>query len=536
MGLFRVLLLINFLFVLIDARRSCAKQYYHQKGDGDLLGDVAFGCICNATYCDDIEPLGALQAEYFAAYISTQSLNRMDRIDFYFTAFPNSSTIAKVDASKTYQTIYGFGGAITDAVGINLLSLSQPVRDTLMKQYYGPTGIDYRITRVPMASCDFSTREYSYSEVANDFELAHFNLTQEDYLYKIPFIKQAQDLVKQNGGDLKLFTTAWSAPGWMKKSGKMQGGGEMLGELSGPYYKTFANYYLRFFEAYHNLGIDFWGVTPINEPSAGLVPNYRWQAMFMSAEMERDYIRDTLGPVLRGSNLTKNIKIMAGDDQRTMFVSESVLQSWPDIILADAAAASFIDGFAVHWYDDWFIIESELAKSVAKHPEKFVLATEACTGYMPNEQNVLPGNWGRAEQYALDIIEDLRSGLVGWVDWNIVLDQTGGPNWVNNTVDSPIIANSTVDNFLKQPMFYALAHFSYFVKPGYQRVDLDLGTQEPGLDGVAFVSPDRKQRVLVLQNGTPLNITLSIQDTKRPTRFGNLLMPSHSIKTVVWNN
>ncbi|CAJ0929217.1 unnamed protein product, partial [Mesorhabditis belari] len=520
---FFVLLFVFANFNELTARNPCAKQFYTPSG-GD---DVAFGCICDANYCDDIEPLGVIQSDAFVAYVSSEKADRLDRIDYHFTGFPNTSNIVQIDASKTYQKIFGFGGAMTDAAGVNLVSLSQPVRDRLLQQYYGPNSIDYRFTRVPMASCDFSTREYSYADVAGDFDLVNFNLTQEDFQLKIPFIKQAQALVAQLGDTLKLFTTAWSAPGWMKDSGSMKGGGRLIGEVNGKYYQTLANYYKRFFEEYHKLGIDFWGVTPENEPTAGLDPNYRWQAMYLSDEMERDWIKGVLGPTLRGSDVTKDLKIMIGDDQRGIY------PKWADTIFSDPDAAKYVDGMALHWYEDLFVSEKGIAETTSKYPDKFMLATEACTGFFPWEQNVLPGNWKRAEMYALDIIEDLRSGVVGWIDWNLVLDQIGGPNWVNNTVDAAIIANATVDQFLKQPMYYALGHFSAFIKPDYKRIDVKLDLHQ--VDGVAFVAPDGKQRVLVMLNRNKNDVSFSIQDQKNSVRYGNVLLEGRSMKTIIWN-
>ena len=151
----------------------------------------------------------------------------------------------KVDASQQYQEIFGFGGAFTDSVGINLNRLSEATRNTLLTQYFNKdNGIGYTIGRVPMASCDFSTHEYSYDDVDGDFALNNFSLTEEDFTLKIPYILQASQLAASGEG-LKLFSSPWSAPGWMKTNNHMKGGGQLKGDINGDYYVTWKNYFVR---------------------------------------------------------------------------------------------------------------------------------------------------------------------------------------------------------------------------------------------------------------------------------------------------
>ena len=150
-----------------------------------------------------------------------------------------------VDPSQQFQEIFGFGGAFTDAAGINLNRLSDATKNTLMIQYFSKdNGIGYTIGRVPMASCDFSTHEYSYDDIDGDMDLKNFNLTEEDLTLKIPYILQASKLTAPGEG-LKLFSTPWSAPGWMKTNGHMKGGGELKGDINGDYYITWANYFIK---------------------------------------------------------------------------------------------------------------------------------------------------------------------------------------------------------------------------------------------------------------------------------------------------
>ncbi|VDM81379.1 unnamed protein product [Strongylus vulgaris] len=239
----------------------------------------------------------------------------------------------------------------------------------------------------------------------------------------------------------------------MKTNGHMKGGGELKGKQGGEYYQTWANYFIRFFEEYHKNGIGFWGVTVQNEPTSGLNPDYGWQTMYFSAGMERDFVKNLLGPALKASPYGKNLQLMINDDQRYN------LPEWADTILSDADAAQYVSGIAIHWYEDLEVPASVLTTTHNRHPGYFMLATEACNGYLPLQGSPILGDWGRAETYIEDIITDITNYVAGWMDWNLCLDMQGGPNWAKNFVDSPIIINATGQEYYKQPMWYALGHF-----------------------------------------------------------------------------
>ncbi|VDL77952.1 unnamed protein product [Nippostrongylus brasiliensis] len=334
-------------------------------------------CVCNITYCDNIEPVGDLRSGQAVMYYSDQTGSRLVKSDLRQTSNPNS-VLLTIDPSITMQTMMGFGGAFTDASGINLQSLPKSMQDQILEGYYGPDGVQYTCGRVPMASNDFSTHEYSYDDTSGDFALTSFNLTIEDFQYK---------------NTTQFFASPWSAPAWMKTNGHMKGGGTLKGKQGGEYYQTWAKYFVRFFEEYHKNGVDFWGVTVQNEPTSGLDPAYGWQTMYFSAAMERDFVRDLLGPALKASPSR-----MINDDQRTN------LPEWPDVILKDPEAAKFVSGIAIHWYDDLEIPSSVLNITHHHHPDYFMFATEACNGYLPLEGRPNLGDWGRAETYINDMV------------------------------------------------------------------------------------------------------------------------------------
>ncbi|KAI1731056.1 glycosyl hydrolase family 30 TIM-barrel domain-containing protein [Ditylenchus destructor] len=513
---------------VMEQYAGCAQRVFNNSAD--------IVCVCNSTYCDTFPSLGQLYDKQSAVYISSKSGKRFEKsmLEFSNQTGTNNNKLdvsVTINVSQTFQTIIGFGGAFTDAVGINLNSLTSDTRKRLIEAYYGNNGIEYSLGRVPMASCDFSTHAYSYCDTEDDFNLTSFALADEDFKFKIPYIKEAMRLAQ----NMSLFASPWSAPGWMKETGKMVGGGKLKGDFNGKYYETWANYFIRFFEEYYKQGIDFWGVTLENEPSVGVFHNFKWQAMFFNAVMQRDFVAKHLGPTLRNSTVTQKLKLMVNDDQRYL------LPSHPDIILGHENASQYIDGIAVHWYADFLFSADRLSTTHDRHPAKFILPTEACNGYIPLINGPILGDWHRGESYGEDIIEDLQNWAIGWTDWNICLDLTGGPNFAKNLVDSPIIVNATSDEFYKQPMFYVMGHFSKFIRPGSVRLGLDIKTnlrwfEKSHLTGTVFLNPDQKV-VLVLQNRHNSN-NYSIHIPSHRKNFNGSVsfsLEADSIATIVWN-
>uniref|UniRef100_A0A7E4VSA1 Glucosylceramidase n=1 Tax=Panagrellus redivivus TaxID=6233 RepID=A0A7E4VSA1_PANRE len=517
-------LVLAALFTGSVAQRPCAGRYY----PGAKTNLV---CVCNATYCDDVPVIGNFNDDEAVVFTSSASGARFERSILKFGALkdmPKADTSFKFNPSTQYQEILGFGAAFTDSAGINLAKLDSRLVTNIIKQYFDPVdGFNYVIGRIPMASTDFSTREYSYDDVDGDLNLVHFNLTLEDFNYKIPYIQQAMKANK----NLKLFTTPWSAPGWMKTNGRMKGGAPLRGNANGPYFQTWAKYFIRFFEEYAKNGITFWATTIQNEPSSGLFPDYAWQTMFMPAAVEKEFLSELLGPALRASNVTKDIKVMIYSDQRVG------MHSYVKTIMENEKAAKYVDGIAFHWYEDFLEDASALSRVHDDFPQLFLLATEACTGYLPIIRGVFLGDWSRGSQYAHSIIEDLQNWAVGWTDWNIVLDTEGGPNWVQNNVDAPIIVNSSAQEYYKQPMFYALGHFSKFVPPGSIRVKItdDSGTQPTGdIEAVAFTTSDNRNRVIVINNRIETSKTVRIEDASRAGSALTVEIEGNTLKTLIW--
>ncbi|XP_048476283.1 lysosomal acid glucosylceramidase [Rhincodon typus] len=310
------------------------------------------------------------------------------------------------EVKKIYQQMKGFGGAITDAAAINILSLSAGSQENLLRSYFSEEGIEYNIIRVPMASCDFSTRVYTYDDHPGDLDLQYFSLTEEDTKMKIPIIKVAKALSKR---PVSLFASPWTAPPWMKMSNSTIGKGTLKGQPGGVYYKSWAKYFIRFLDEYAKHNLTFWALTAQNEPTTGMLTDYSFQCMGFTAEMQRDFIVLDLGPALRNSS-HKDMQLMILDDQRLL------LPYWAKVVLSDVHVAEYVHGIAVHWYLDLLTpADKTLGTTHDLFPEYYLFSTEACTGYLPWEHTVQLGSWERGAMYSHDIIQVLATSFSPWM-------------------------------------------------------------------------------------------------------------------------
>jgi glucosylceramidase len=198
-----------------------------------------------------------------------------------------------LDKNKTFQTIIGFGGALTDASSETFFKLSKQKQEEILTALFDKEkGDGFSLCRTSIHSCDFSSESYTYAE-AGDTNLSHFSV-EHDLKYRIPFIKAA---FSKTNNDLKIFASPWSPPAWMKTNKTMLHGGKLLSE----YDQTWANYFVKFVKAYKDEGIPIWGLTVQNEPMA----SQTWESCIFTASEERDFVKNYLGPALWNSGLVR---------------------------------------------------------------------------------------------------------------------------------------------------------------------------------------------------------------------------------------
>ena len=388
-----------------------------------------------------------------------------------------------VDTTRAFQTIEGFGGAFTEAAAVTWLKLSPERREAVLRDCFDPHhGHGYTLCRVHINSCDFSLGNYAHVEMPGDTELHSFSI-ERDRQALLPFIKAAQGVAAQ---PIKLLASPWSPPAWMKSNGQMNHGGKLRPE----YAQAWARCYVRFIEEYAKEGVPVWGVSVQNEPAA----NQRWDSCLYSAEEERDFVRDHLGPELAAAGLG-HINIVIWDHNRDLMVERA------SVVYADAQAAKYVWGTGFHWYGESHFDHVQLVHDA--WPDKHLLFTEGC-----QEGGTHRGSWDLGERYAHSMINDLNCWTVGWIDWNLLLDEHGGPNHVGNFCSAPILADTAHDALQHQSSYWYIGHFTRFVKPGAKR--MLCAASRLDLEAAAFVNPDDSVAVVVL-NRTEASIPFALR-------------------------
>jgi len=382
----------------------------------------------------------------------------------------SSSTFIKLNPMDKYQEIIGFGGAFTESACYNLYRVNEEVRKKALELYFDPEkGIGYSIGRVSIHGCDFSLSSYTYIE-EGDSELKTFDISR-DFDYVIPTIKAAEKIA---GKSIKLLGSPWTPPAFMKDNNSPIKGGHLLEK----YAPAWANYYVKFVEKYREQGLNIWGITVQNEPAAV----QRWDSCIYSAIEERDFVKKHLGPTMKNSS-AKDVNILVWDHNRDIIV-ERVTP-----IYLDKEASQYVWGTGFHWY------VSEAFENVGKvhelFPDKGLLFTEGCV-----EMGVHFGDWSTGERYATNMIGDMLNWCQGYLDWNLYLDNLGGPNHVNNVCDAPIIVDIFPEKLILESSYYYIGQISKYVKPGAYRIGIQASASP--LSMIAFENPNQEKVIIIL--------------------------------------
>ncbi|WP_372754119.1 glycoside hydrolase family 30 beta sandwich domain-containing protein [Mariniflexile sp.] len=475
-----------------------------------------------------------LQVEVFETSESGNQLTKLTE----FSAAENASII-KLNPEEKFQTITGFGGAFTESSAYLLNKLSKANRDSIIKAYFAKDGANYSLTRTHMNSCDFSLTNYSYTPIPDDVNLEHFTI-EEDMDDLIPMIKDAL-AVSEDG--FKIFASPWTAAPWMKDNNEWVGG-----KLLPKYYDTWALFFSKYIDAYKAQGIEIWGFTVENEPHGN---GNNWESMHFSPKEMTDFVEFHLGPKLEADGYGD--KIILGYDQ-----NRAGLKEWVDEMYRSESSSKYFDGTAIHWYEstyDYFPEALQYAHN--KAPNKLLIETEGCIdsqipvwkddawywkkeatdwGYdwAPEDQKYLHPKYAPVNRYATDIIGCLNNWVDGWVDWNMVLDKQGGPNWFENWCVAPVIVDPDTDEVYFTPLYYTMAHFSKYIRPGATVIGVD--NSDKSLMVTAAKNPDGTIAVVIFNedkeaksfkialNESTVDVQISAQAIQ------TILIPSKSTK------
>ncbi len=413
-----------------------------------------------------------------------------------------------VNGKKTFQTFLGIGGAITDASAEVFAKLPAENKEKFLRSYYTlDEGIGYTLARVSIHSCDFSSGSFTYVS-DEDKSLETFTI-EHDREFRIPLIKKAIDMA----GGLTLYASPWSPPPFMKSNKDMLQGGKLLPE----YFESWALYYTKFIKEYEKEGIPVWGITLQNEPMA----TQTWESCIYTAEEERDFLKNHLGPVMEKEGLGDK-KIVVWDHNRDLIVNRA------NTILEDPDAAKYAWGVGFHWYESW-AGGKEMYHNIGlvnnSFPGKKLLFTEGCAeSFKPDGYQ----RWKNGERYGRSMIHDFNNGTVGWTDWNILLDERGGPNHVENFCFAPVHADTRTGELIYTPSYYYIGHFSKFIRPGAKR--LSTASSRSHLLATSFLNPDGSIAAVVMNQS---DLEIKYKFYFEGMLFEEIIYP-HSIQTIVF--
>ncbi|NJP40372.1 glycoside hydrolase family 30 protein [Oscillospiraceae bacterium HV4-5-C5C] len=421
-----------------------------------------------------------------------------------------------------YQEILGFGGAFTEASALNFAQLDPKNQALLMEAYFDPElGLGYNFCRSTINSCDFSADFYTYDDTEDDYNLSDFNI-EHDRQAIIPMIKAA----RENNEDLRLFCSPWSPPAWMKTNHRMDHGGSLRPECR----DVWARYTARFIQAYQAEGVPIWGVTVQNEAKAA----QGWESCVYSAGEERDFVTGFLKPAYEQAGLG-DVKVFFWDHNK-----ERVVERGLETLCNERSRAAF-DGVAVHWYSGDHFTALDVFHRL--YPEKIIIASEQCTHAEPD----IP--YASGEAYAHDILGNLNNWAAAWTDWNMLLDDQGGPDhwkdwqeanpeaweawrqtplkteaeiWVG---EAPVMLDRRSQTLSFSSSYYYLGHFSKYIQRSARRIGSSC--YSPLLETAAFMNPDGSVTAIVL-NRSSQTLPLTLRWKKR---LADYQVSPHSIVT-----
>lgn len=479
-----------------------------------LLFSLLLGCSTSSKVGDSILPkniTGTKVKVYTTASNTDFRLAVTDNLVFKESPQPIESEVSVfVNPQKQYQTFIGIGGAITDASAEVFAKLPAEKQKELLNAYYDKEkGIGYSLIRTNIHSCDFSSGSYTYI-TEGDKDLKTFSI-EHDKQFRIPLIKKANETA---GGSLLLYASPWSPPAFMKDNNNMLRGGKLLPE----YAQSWANYFTKFIKAYESAGIPVWGITLQNEPMA----TQKWESCIFTAEEERDFLKNFLGPTMEREGLADK-KIVVWDHNRDLINHRA------NTIFQDPEASKYAWGLGFHWYESWaggLEMYENVGMVYEAFPDKHLLFTEGCAEtFRPDGYQT----WKNAERYGRSMINDFNNGTVGWTDWNILLDERGGPNHVENFCFAPMHADTQSGELIYTPSYYYIGHFSKFIRPEAKRVSTV--SSRSHLLSTSFMNKDGIT-VTVVMNQSDLEIKYKLY--VGTTSAVEVVIPAHAIQSLVY--
>lgn len=379
-----------------------------------------------------------------------------------------------------YQTFHGFGGAVTDSAAYLYSLMDEEQKRQVLTEYFSPERMNYQMVRVPIDSCDFSLEHFEASSKENQ---EGFSMERAGK-YIFPML---EDIMKMTGQSLQIMMTPWSPPAFMKTNGQRNGGGKLKKE----YYGQWAEYICRYVTEFLDRGFPVKALSVQNEPKAVQT----WDSCVFTAGEEKEFLRDYLVPALKRHQLDVRLYIWDHNKERAL-----------DRALAeiDEETKDMIAGIAVHWYSGDHFEALQMIRD--RFPDKELVLSEACIEYSKYDQGDCLEN---AKKYAHDLIGDLNHGLNGFYDWNLILDEKGGPNHVGNYCDAPYLFHTDTGKLEERTILAYLWHFCDAIRPGAVRIGSS--TYSEKLEAAAFADQDGYTVVMLNRTKEKLPAVLRVE-------------------------
>lgn len=386
----------------------------------------------------------------------------------------------------TYETFEGFGGAVTEASGYVYALMNEKQRKEVIETYFSKDKMNYRLVRIHMDSCDFCLDTYEAVSDPQDKELKSFSFERTEK-YILPML---EDIRKVAGDELKLMLTPWSPPAFMKSNGDRKEGGRLKPE----YRPMWAEYICRYIKEFRDRGYHVQRISLQNEPKAV----QKWDSCLFSAEDEKVFLRDFMYPAMLAHGYG-DIEIYIWDHNK-----ERLYERVRDVV--DDSTRHMVTGAAFHWYSGDHFEAMELVRR--HYPDVKMIMSESCLEYrLFDEKNI--GNV--TSKLCHEIIGDLNHGMCAFYDWNLLLDEKGGPNYVGNYCYAPFLYNTKTGELMPQKIQRQYYQFAHNIMPGSVRIAITNYTEQ--IDAVAYCTPEGKIIVILLNKSDKvLPVNFRIQE------------------------
>ena len=452
--------------------------------------------------------------------VLTTTANRAQDLTLSSIAFSTTDNMSpstiRINPGETFQSIDGFGAAITGSTAYNLLKMSSADREKFLKETFSPTeGYGMSYIRICIGCSDFSLSEYTCCDKAG---IENFALTDEENKYVIPVLKEILAI----NPSIKILASPWTAPKWMKVNNLTDlkpYDSWTGGQLNPAYYQDYADYFVKWIQAFGKEGIRIYAMTPQNEP----LNRGNSASMFMGWQEQRDFIKSALGPKFRAAGI--DTKIYAFDHNYN-YDNLADQQNYPVKIYGDADAAQYIAGAAYHNYGGNV---DELNSVHKAYPDKELVFTESTAGDWNDGDNLQKRLVNDMEQITLGTVNRWSKGAI---IWNLMLDANRGPNRPGGctTGFGAVDIASDYKTIKRNSFYYIMAHMSAAVKPGAVRIGSS-GYSPAGLTYSAFLNPDNSY-ALVLSNSKSEEIRSTVDDG---VHHFSVTVPANGIVSLNWN-